>query len=106
VIFILSKEENRKKWSEIIKDQSFSGLTQVEWCKNNDVNIHNFRYWRKRLQEAPLDDRKISFVSIKPTPATFKRSITLRIGAATLDITGDVNPDVLDTVVQVLMRYA
>lgn len=106
MIIILSREKNRQKWSDIIDRQISSSQTQAVWCQENDVNIHNFRYWRRRLQEAPLDDSKISFVTIKPKEVAIEKSITLRIGAAILDITGDVDSGALDSVVQVLMRYA
>lgn len=49
MIDILNKEINHEKWTSIIKAQQLSGQSRKSWCLENDVNIHNFIYWNKRL---------------------------------------------------------
>ena len=57
MIFILlnekqvKKEANRQKWIGYIRDQDQSGLSQKKWCAENQINHHNFRYWKQRLKQ-------------------------------------------------------
>ncbi|SHJ99070.1 hypothetical protein SAMN02745975_03396, partial [Geosporobacter subterraneus DSM 17957] len=46
----MARTPNQDYWEQVIADQRDSGLTQVKWCEQNDVNIHNFRYWKNRLK--------------------------------------------------------
>ena len=81
--------------------------TQAQWCAENDVNIHTFRYWKKRLGET-IDQKQsdtLGFVSLKPAIRK-GHSVTVRIGAACIDISDATNLSLLENVVEVLMRYA
>lgn len=49
------KEMNREKWSRCIEVQEHSGISQKKWCEANQVNHHNFRYWRQRLKNEDSD---------------------------------------------------
>jgi hypothetical protein len=49
------KEKNREKWAGYIDTQESSGLPQKKWCEANQVNHHNFRYWRQRLKKEDTD---------------------------------------------------
>ena len=31
--------------------QKTSKISQIKWCQENNVNIHNFRYWVGRLKD-------------------------------------------------------
>lgn len=46
---------NREKWSRCIEVQEHSGISQKKWCEANQVNHHNFRYWRQRLKNEDSD---------------------------------------------------
>lgn len=45
------KEMNHEKWAGYVDAQKSSGLPQKKWCAANQVNHHNFRYWRQRLKK-------------------------------------------------------
>ena len=42
---------SRLEWARHIETQEGSGLSQKKWCEANQVNPHNFRYWRQRLKK-------------------------------------------------------
>ena len=42
-------EQNRKKWRLLISEYDRSDLSQTRFCKKNDLNIHQFRYYRRVL---------------------------------------------------------
>lgn len=40
-----------REWAAIFTEQKSSGLTIREWCKENDVSINKFHYWKRALKE-------------------------------------------------------
>jgi hypothetical protein len=43
------KSEKRRFWEKHIEKWKGSGLSQVEYCRVNDVKIKSFRYWKRRV---------------------------------------------------------
>ncbi len=49
--------EKREFWKQQIQNWQESSLTQVEYCRENNLIPHRFTYWKRRLvkpAEAPL----------------------------------------------------
>jgi len=106
-VIAISKKENQQQWEIHIRKQRESGLTQARWCEENGVNIHNFRYWKRRISAVSGDIKsEIGFISIKPVVPQKGSSIKLTIGSATVDVSDSTNLDLLNDVVKVLMHYA
>lgn len=104
---LISKAENQSIWETRISDQQASGLTQREWCVKSDINLHNFRYWKRRLGVIESESStKQRFVSISPIPVHPVAPIQLRMGKLTVEVQGGVDLGLLDDVLKVLMRYA
>jgi len=109
----MARNANPEYWQQILSDQSASGLTQVQWCNQKNVNIHNFRYWKGRLTAAPItenesDDTKWALITKPKTkdPQDQDESvIRIRIGKATVDVAADVDLDALASVISVLMQH-
>lgn len=43
------------QWAVLCKEQSESGLTVRQWCKQNGYTIHTYNYWKHRLKESYVD---------------------------------------------------
>jgi hypothetical protein len=54
------------KWAALIKEQSESNLTVREWCKQNNITIHAYNYWKHLLKEEAV---KSMMPDIVPLPA-------------------------------------
>lgn len=44
-------EEKRRFWQEHIKCLEKSGLTQVEYCRQNNLNVKHVCYWKKKFSK-------------------------------------------------------
>jgi len=64
------KEINRIEWARHIETQEGSGLSQRKWCEANQVNHHNFRYWRQRLKR---EDTNINQAGMNKTTEDAER---------------------------------
>ena len=57
----MSKSPNselRKEWEQRIAAYKESGQTQVKWCEANDISIHQFKYWMKRIKDHHVIENK------------------------------------------------
>jgi len=44
--------DRRDQWRERIAEQTRSGLSIKQFCRNREIAEHAFYYWRKRLRDA------------------------------------------------------
>jgi len=50
-----SRASRRQEWFKKIKIWQASGDSITRWCRNNDVPLASFHYWRKRLADSELE---------------------------------------------------
>ncbi len=41
--------EKRRFWEDHINKWKISGVSQVQYCLQNNINIKSFRYWKSRI---------------------------------------------------------
>jgi len=61
-------------WRRAMTAHRRSGLTQVDFCRRNDLALSTFQYWRRRLRDAepeassrPLETENFIELDIRPT---------------------------------------
>lgn len=58
-------------WQSHIEAWQSSGLTQAAYCKENDLIIHRFGYWKRKLLDTPLvTPEPDGFVTLNPVVVT------------------------------------
>ena len=77
----LNSKEKRKFWEDHIQAWRQSGLTQVEYCRENHLKNHQWWYWRRRFSTSP--DTNVRFV-----PLRFSSSKTSRSGISVVTPNG------------------
>lgn len=58
----LEPKQKREHWHRHIEGWQASGLSQVAYCRQNDIKPHQWSYWKKRLSRT---DNGVSFVRLK-----------------------------------------
>jgi hypothetical protein len=59
------KEEDRKLWTDRIKDYRASELTAVKWSEKNDISVHKLRYYINKFnKEKKQESKESKWVSI------------------------------------------
>jgi hypothetical protein len=59
----LEPHEKRKYWEGHIHKWEQSGLSQAEYCRQNDLKNHRWWYWRKRISRPT--DNDVAFVPLR-----------------------------------------
>lgn len=67
----LTPKDKRKYWEGHFRAWEQSGLTQVEYRRQNDLKNHLWWYWRKRILQSV--DKDVTFVPLSFTPGKVSR---------------------------------
>jgi hypothetical protein len=46
----MAKTEKERAWTQRMGEWARSGMSRRAWCAANEVSVHTFDYWRRRLR--------------------------------------------------------
>jgi len=97
----MSKKDPVKEQSWIKKLENFkaSGLTAVQWCEQNQENIHTFKYWKLRLSST---SKSLDFEEIESDSKQNEIKIIRKDFSIQLPI--DADERTLKTLLQAIQR--
>ncbi|MBL4899549.1 MAG: IS66 family insertion sequence element accessory protein TnpB [Colwellia sp.] len=75
----MKKQQKINHWKNIFKLQQNSGLTIIQFCRDNKVNASTFYAWRKRLssERSPVKAQQVIPLIIHEQPFTQSSMIKL-----------------------------
>lgn len=62
------KTEKRKIWEKHIEKWKSSGLSQVEYCRQNNVKVKSLRYWKQRVGRLGSAPALVELPAFRATP--------------------------------------
>ncbi len=68
----LDPREKRQFWEKHIQSWRQGGLTQLEYCRQNNLKNHQWWYWRRRFSNSP--DPDVTFVPLRFSSSKISRS--------------------------------
>jgi hypothetical protein len=100
--------QKRSYWEEMLWRWETSGLSQVEFCRQNELNRHRFTYWKRRIRKSA---QTVPFVELGSLPnlsgvygpkgATFGLILEERFR---IEIPDGFNPVTLEQLIRTLCR--
>lgn len=78
----LIKETQFARWAEEVKSWKESGLRQVDWCEEHNINVNTFRYRMRVLKQAIAEKQNeqisspVTFMPL-PEPVSSKFPVSL-----------------------------
>jgi len=106
-VVCVSRAELRRQWEERIRVFRASGQGATAWCAAHNIRIATFHYWLRRFPllppsvPAPASVRFLE-LDVMSIPAARDLSLTLRVGAVTIDVPPGFDPALLRQVVEIL----
>ena len=109
-----TQEYRLAQWLPIVQECRESGMTVRSWCQQNNVDEKRFYYWQNKLRVlasesiAVSNEQQSKFVPVtlpnsNPTYTNdFKPAMVLRIGQAAIELSNQVEPELLASVLKVL----
>ena len=102
-----SNQELRKEWERRISIYRSSGQTQTNWCKANNISIHQLKYWLKRIEvPKPRITTSPQWVPVELEDSnvenTNNEALQIKVGLASIEVKPGFNPSHLKDVIKVL----
>ena len=69
---VITRKYKLEKWKAIITNQMASGLTAAEYCRQEDLPISTFFYWKRTIRQELIAqmDTQVSKPAIVEVPLT------------------------------------
>lgn len=105
---IAERQEKQRYWDEHLSRWKESGLSQSAYCREHQLNLHRFIYWKKRrspktpnvsLVELPISTRETACLLSSGPPLCIVLGVRFRI-----ELRSGFDPASLETVLRVLSR--
>ena len=62
----MTKEERVTHWRTVIRKHATSGLSAAAFCREQDINIHKFRWWQRRFKKENSQQKESGFLQLVP----------------------------------------
>jgi len=101
----MNRSDLRNEWEQRIANFTSSGQSASTWCAANEISIHQFWYWKKRLKttQDPLSDSsKWLALEMEDSIEESKPKLVVKVGQATLELEPGFDPKLLADVVRTL----
>ncbi|MFD2444116.1 IS66 family insertion sequence element accessory protein TnpB [Bacillus sp. CGMCC 1.16607] len=101
----MNKSELRIEWEQRMDNFISSGQSASKWCIANDINIHQFWYWKKRLKalqtQVTVSSKWLS-VEMDDSTENSNNALIVRVGQASVEVKSGFDPKLLLDVVRTL----
>jgi len=100
----MEKADLQKDWELRIADYKASGLTQIKWCEENNLKLHQFKYWFYKIEKKKTSVPKSNWVSVTLDESNqdIRETLKIKIGQASIEVKSGFNPSLLADVIKVL----
>lgn len=108
----MTDAEQRKLWQENIQAYRASKLSAAAWCKENNVKVHMLRKWitifnkenRNSCTSKGWLPVKISNEAEDIGRKSSSSGVSIHIGTASIELSSDFDPHVLEAVMGMLSK--
>ena len=111
----MSKADLAQTWRQRLNECAHSGKSVVDWCYFNQVSVHQYYYWKRRLTDprpqaaavsvgysaAPPQWLPVAVEPAAPISAT-PTGVSVRLGRVSIEVSADFDPTTLRAVVVAL----
>src|SRR5690348_697167 len=99
------KTELRKEWEQRIAVFKANGQTQAKWCEANDLKLHQFKYWLKRIADSnstQTSNTQWTSITIEEAAEVINEALHVKVGKASIEVKPGFNTTLLADVVRTL----
>ena len=75
----MTKEERVTHWRTVMGKHASSGLSAAAFCREHNISIHQFRWWRRRFKKENSKDNGSGFLQLVPFSKSQHSGIRIRL---------------------------
>jgi hypothetical protein len=99
----MTKEERVSYWQRVIEQQESSGLSVLDFCRENHRSPYQFYRWRRRFRQKGTEEISGGFLELVPRPAHPRSGVRIMVGdTLCIEVERGFDPAALRTVIKVL----
>jgi hypothetical protein len=102
------RPERRRFWEKHIEKWKVAGVSQVQYCRQNEINIKSFQYWKRRIGRLGCIPTLVEVPLLKSAPvypSSFSPQLCLVVDQHyRIEMAKGFDPGDLENVVRVLGR--
>ena len=103
----MASNDKRQLWTQRITDYRNSGMTASNWCEDNEIILSQLRYWllKFKKENTSTESNGTNWVSVdlSNSPSNTKeKTISIKIGLATIELNKGFDKEVFTEAVKVL----
>ena len=103
-IMEIRKHVRLSQWSEMVREREESGLSIREFCAGKSISPKTYYYRLRKLCEAAIETSTPEIVQVDIPEPFNPGGIIIRTNAATIEITGNANPETVRAAVSFLRQ--
>jgi len=97
----MTNETLSAQWRQRISDREKSGLSVRSYCATHEIPEHRYYYWYRRLFKPATTSQEVDWLGLA-VPDSAGSTLTVRIGAASIDIASGFDAPLLSAIVSAL----
>lgn len=103
-ISIVKEQVKLREWADMVRTCRSSGLTVIDWCKDNNLNIKTYYYRLKRVRNFLCDGTSQEIVPVNISSPAVKgvSQIKIRTGKMEIELPSDISLQTLSSMLEVL----
>ena len=101
-IMEIRKQVRLSQWNEMVREREESGLSIREFCAGKSISPKTYYYRLRKLREAAIETSTPEIVQVDIPEPFNPGGIIIRTNAATIEITGNANPETVRAAVSFL----
>ena len=75
----MTKEERVTHWRAVIRKHGESGLSAAAFCREQDITIHQFHWWRRRFRKENSQGKESAFLQLVPLTKSQHSGVRIRL---------------------------
>lgn len=102
-----TSEDSLSEWKEKISEQQQSGLSVAAWCRQHDIAVQRFFYWRDKLfPKLPLKKSDFAEVIKEQTARVDSSGVILKYCGYEIHLERNFDGSVLKKCLQMLLELS
>ena len=100
----MTNETLSAQWRDRIAERSLSGMSVRDWCAGQNIAEHRYYYWHRKFSKPSPPSRpdEISWLALPASPSAPGSRLTVRVGAAAIEVAPGFDPALLSAIVAAL----
>ena len=99
----MNKEERITYWRTVIKKHATRGLSAAAFCREQDINIHQFRWWQRRFRKDNSQSKESGFFQLVPFSKSQLSGIRIHLNNGVfIEVEQGFNPHTLRGVIDAI----